>query len=263
MASGRRGDGGYSHAGRRKWRREGAGTIITVSTPITAPRAAKAWRCGSYTRARVDGLDIEGRASSSCRRTATPKGGRPVSDLGPGTTAWVTMGARPSKRPTRPAAIPYVKQLVDAGYRRCRHRTTRDSGTPRVHTYLVGESEGRGRARRRRAARGLSGSGRVTRARSRASQGGSRGSPGGASCVVYSPELDVLRFAAGAPAAGREANPSARRSINGARATSPWHPGLPRRVPRRRSRGAVGPTRRRSRSRDTQCSSEVMTSFRE
>ncbi len=135
------------------------GTLIR-STPITAPSGAKAWKVLYHSRS-VDGRDIAVSGVVVVPTSATPKGGRPVVTWAHGTTGLGDQCA-PSKAADAASAVPYVKQLVDAGYV-VAATDYEGLGTPGVHPYLVGESEGRSVLDAARAARALSGSGAADR----------------------------------------------------------------------------------------------------
>ena len=95
------------------------GTLIR-STPITAPSGAKAWKVLYHSRS-VDGRDIAVSGVVVVPTGAAPKGGRPLVTWAHGTTGLGDQCA-PSKAADAASALPWVKQLVDAGVRRRRHR---------------------------------------------------------------------------------------------------------------------------------------------
>jgi dienelactone hydrolase len=177
------------------------GTIIR-SAPIAAPPGAKAWRVLYHSRS-VDGRDIAVSGTVVVPTSAAPKGGRPVVTWAHGTTGLADACA-PSKNPAAASAVPYVKQLVDAGYV-VAATDYEGLGTPGVHPYLVGESEGRSVLDAARAARALSGSGANDRVLVAGhSQGGQSALFAGELASSYAPELDVLGVVAAAPAADVE-----------------------------------------------------------
>ncbi|HEY3673905.1 MAG TPA: lipase family protein [Acidimicrobiia bacterium] len=194
-------DGGDFYTPPANMPKKAPGTIIR-STPITAPLGAKAWKVLYHSRA-VDGRDIAVSGVVVVPTSAAPKGGRPVVTWAHGTTGMGDQCA-PSKQADAASAIPYVKQLVDAGY----VVTATDYeglGTPGVHPYLVGESEGRSVLDAARAARALSGPGAGDRVLVAGhSQGGQSALFAGELASSYSPELDVLGVVAAAPAADVE-----------------------------------------------------------
>jgi dienelactone hydrolase len=177
------------------------GTIIR-SAPITAPSGAKAWKVLYHSRS-VDGRDIAESGMVVVPTGAAPKDGRPVVTWAHGTTGLADQCA-PSKSSDATTLLPYVKQLVDAGY--VVVATDYEGlGTPGVHPYLVGESEGRGVLDAARAARALGGSGASNRVLVAGhSQGGQAALFAGELAKSYAPELDVLGVAAAAPAADVE-----------------------------------------------------------
>ena len=131
-----------------------AGAIIR-STPIAdAPRGARAWKILYHSRA-VDGRDI---AVSGVVITPTgkaPRGGRVVVSWAHGATGLADISA-PSKQPDvasgtsgagigepQPRAlVPMVQTFLDAGYV-IAATDYEGLGTPGLHPFLVGESEGR------------------------------------------------------------------------------------------------------------------------
>ncbi len=177
------------------------GTIIR-SQPITAPTGAKAWRVLYHSRS-VGGDDIAVSGVVVAPTGAAPKGGRTVVTWAHGTAGLADQCA-PSKSTDAAAAIPFVDDLVQAGY----VVTATDYeglGTPGVHPYLVGESEGRSVLDAARAAKDLD----ATRANDDVlvaghSQGGQSALFAGELAASYAPELQVLGVAAAAPAADVE-----------------------------------------------------------
>ena len=115
--------------------------MIIRSTPITAPSGAKAWKVLYHSRS-VDGHDIAVSGVVVVPTGAAPKGGRPVVTWAHGTTGLGRPVRAVEARRRWRATVPFVKQLVDAGY--VVVATDYEGlGTPGVHPYLVGESEGR------------------------------------------------------------------------------------------------------------------------
>jgi pimeloyl-ACP methyl ester carboxylesterase len=178
-----------------------AGTIIR-SEPIDAPAGAKAWKILYHSRS-VDGRDIAVSGVVVAPDGVAPKGGRTVVTWAHGTSGLADQCA-PSKAATAATSIPFVGRLLDAGD--VVVATDYEGlGTPGVHPYLVGESEGRGVLDAARAARAL----RATGANRRVlvaghSQGGQAALFAGELAASYAPELDVLGVAAAAPAADVE-----------------------------------------------------------
>ena len=237
------------------------GTLIR-STPITAPSGAKAWKVLYHSRS-VDGRDIAVSGVVVVPTSAAPKGGRPVATWAHGTTGLADQCA-PSKAADAADAVPYVKQLIDAGYV-VAATDYEGLGTPGVHPYLVGESEGRNVLDAARAARGaLSGSGAADRVLIAGhSQGGQSALFAGELASSYAPELDVLGVAAAAPAADVEHILPLAANINGAAGylamgIQGFHAAYPEADP-----AAVlsADAEAKSDAATTQCSDEVMQAF--
>ncbi len=161
---------------------------------------------GAVPLAAVDGRDIAVSGVVVVPTSATPKAGRPVVTWAHGTTGMGDQCA-PLKQADAASAIPYVKQLVDAGYV-VAATDYEGLGTPGVHPYLVGESEGRSVLDVARAARGLNGSGASDRVLVAGhSQGGQSALFAGELAASYSPELDMLGVAVGVRPGRRRAVP--------------------------------------------------------
>jgi pimeloyl-ACP methyl ester carboxylesterase len=177
------------------------GTIIR-SEAISAPAGAKAWRILYHSRS-VDGRDIAVSGVVVAPSGAAPKGGRTVVTWAHGTTGLADQCA-PSKAADAASEIPYVGPLVDDGY--VVVATDYEGlGTPGVHPYLVGESEGRSvldAARAAKAFRAAGGDNDVLVAGH--SQGGQAALFAGELASSYAPDLHVLGVAAAAPAADVE-----------------------------------------------------------
>jgi alpha-beta hydrolase superfamily lysophospholipase len=171
------------------------GDVIRAA-PIDAPPGARAWRVLSHTRA----LTGEERALSSiviAPDGPAPKRGRVVVSWAHGTTGLADQCA-PSKDPDAAKNIPWVADLVAAGYVVVA-TDYQGLGTPGVHPYLVGESEGRAVLDAARAARRLpTGAGRRVLVFGH-SQGGHAALFAGEIAHEYAPELRVLGVAPGAP----------------------------------------------------------------
>jgi pimeloyl-ACP methyl ester carboxylesterase len=175
---------------------------IVRSQPISAPAGAKAWRVLYHSRT-VDGRDVAVSGVVVVPTTSAPKGGRTVVTWAHGTTGLADTCA-PSKDPAVAGDLPYVKPLLDAGYA-VAATDYEGLGTPGVHPYLVGESEGRSVLDAARAARALdaSGAGHDVLVAGH-SQGGQSALFAGELAKSYAPELDVLGVVAVAPAADVE-----------------------------------------------------------
>jgi alpha-beta hydrolase superfamily lysophospholipase len=169
---------------------------VIRATPIAAPSGARAWRVLSHTEA----LTGEERALSSiviAPDGAAPRRGRTIVSWAHGTTGLADQCA-PSKDPNAARSIPWVDDLLAAGYV-VAATDYQGLGTPGVHPYLVGESEGRAVLDAARAARQLpTGAGRRVLLAGH-SQGGHAALFAGEIARDYAPELRVLGVAPGAP----------------------------------------------------------------
>jgi alpha-beta hydrolase superfamily lysophospholipase len=177
------------------------GTIIR-SVPIAAPAGAKAWKVLYHSRS-VDGRYVAVSGVVVAPTGAAPEGGRTVVTWAHGTTGLADQCA-PSKSANAAKALPYVDDMVKAGYV-VAATDYEGLGTPGVHPYLVGESEGRGVLDAARAAKDLA----ATDAGDHVlvlghSQGGQSALFAGELASSYAPELEVLGVVAAAPAADVE-----------------------------------------------------------
>jgi len=174
------------------------GTIIR-SESIPAPAGAKAWRV-LYHSETVAGRDIAVSGVIVAPTGTAPKGGRPVVTWAHGTTGLADTCA-PSKIKGFASKLPYVADMVDAGYV-VAATDYEGLGTPGLHPYLVGESEGRGVLDAARAARALdqTGAGKDVLVFGH-SQGGHAALFAGELAAQYAPEQRLLGVAAAAPAA--------------------------------------------------------------
>lgn len=171
-------------------------------TPIAAPAGARAWRV-TYRSEAVDGRAVTVSGVVVAPEGAAPKGGRTVVTWAHGTTG-VADRCAPSRAAGAASALPYVQDLLDAGYV-VAATDYEGLGTPGVHPYLVGQSEGRSvldAARVATAIRPAHASDRVLVAGH--SQGGGAALFAGELAPSYAPELDLLGVAAAAPAADVE-----------------------------------------------------------
>jgi alpha-beta hydrolase superfamily lysophospholipase len=163
---------------------------------ITAPPGAHAWRVLSHTRA----LTGEERALSSvviAPDGPAPKRGRVVVSWAHGTTGLADQCA-PSKDPNAAVNVPWVDELLARGYV-VAATDYQGLGTPGLHPYLVGESEGRAVLDAARAARQLpTGAGKRVLLAGH-SQGGHAALFAGEIAHDYAPELRILGVASGAP----------------------------------------------------------------
>jgi alpha-beta hydrolase superfamily lysophospholipase len=174
------------------------GSLIRAAR-IEAPDGANAWRVLYHSTA-VDGRDIAVSGVVVAPTGRAPKRGRPIVSWAHGTTGIADQCA-PSKRATIATELPYIDDFVDAGYV-VAATDYEGLGTPGVHPYLVGESEGRGVLDVARAARRLdgTGAGRDLLVFGH-SQGGHAALFAGELAGSYSPELRLGGVVAAAPAA--------------------------------------------------------------
>jgi pimeloyl-ACP methyl ester carboxylesterase len=188
-----------------------AGTIIR-SMPIGgAPAGARAWKILYHSRA-VDGRDIAVSGVVIAPTGAAPRGGRVVVTWAHGTSGMADLCA-PSKQSdiasgaastSGPAGfgarMPMVQTFLDAGYV-VAATDYEGIGTPGLHPFLVGESEGRSVLDAARAAHGLKAAAAANRVLVFGhSQGGHAALFAGEIAASYAPELRMLGVAAGAPA---------------------------------------------------------------
>lgn len=164
---------------------------------VDAPADAKAWKV-LYHSESLDGEDIAVSGLVVAPDGPVPEGGRPVVTWAHGTRGLADACA-PSKEPTVDEAIPGLSQMLDAGY--VAVATDYEGlGTPGVHPFLVGESEGRGVLDVARAVTDLDDAGASDQvAIWGMSQGGHAALFAGQIAPDYAPELDVVGVAAGAP----------------------------------------------------------------
>ena len=194
---------------------------------------------------------------------AAPKAGRPVVSWAHGTTG-IGDQCAPSKSADAATAIPFVKQLVDAGYV-VAATDYEGLGTPGVHPYLVGESEGRGvlDAARARHARSNASDASAQVLIAGHSQGGQAALFAGELASSYAPDLDVLGVAAAAPAADVENILPLAASINGgagylAMGIQGFHAAYPEDDPA----AVLSPdAAAKSEAATTQCGNEVIEAF--
>jgi alpha-beta hydrolase superfamily lysophospholipase len=177
------------------------GSLIRAAS-IDAPDGAKAWRV-LYHSTTVDGRDIAVSGVVVAPEGPPPKGGRPVLSWAHGTTG-IADACAPSMDPEVASRLPFVEDFLDAGYV-IAATDYEGLGTPGVHPYLVGESEGRGVLDAARAARRLDGTGAGRELLVFGhSQGGHAALFAGELKADYAPELRLRGVVAGAPAANVE-----------------------------------------------------------
>ena len=217
---------------------------------------------GAVPLAAVDGRDIAVSGVVVVPTGAAAKGSRPVVTWAHGTRAWATSARRRSRADVA-ATLPFVKQLVDAGYV-VAATDYEGLGTPGVHPYLVGESEGR-TCSTSRAPRSTIEQLRCERPVlvGGHSQGGQSALFAGELAKSYAPELDVLGVAAAAPAADVEHILPLAGSISGgagylAMGIQGFHAAYPEADPA----AVLSPdAQAKSEAATTQCSDEVMDAF--
>jgi len=173
------------------------GTVISAE-PMAAPAGSEAWRIVYHSR-NLTGDDIAVSGFVVAPSGPAPKRGRPVVAWAHGTTGLADACA-PSRAPDAVARDPSADDLLAAGYV-VAATDYAGLGTPGVHPYLVGESEGRAVLDAVRAARTLPvGAGRRVAVLGH-SQGGHAALFAGEIAKQYAPELSVRGVAAGAPVA--------------------------------------------------------------
>jgi pimeloyl-ACP methyl ester carboxylesterase len=171
------------------------GALIRAE-PIDAPVGARAWRVLSHTKS-LTGEDAALSGVVIAPEGPTPKGGRPIVAWAHGTTG-LADGCAPSKTADVASRLPWVRELLAAGYV-VAATDYQGLGTPGVHPYLVGESEGRSVLDTARVARRLpTGAGKRVVVAGH-SQGGHAALFAGEIAANYAPELKLLGVAAGAP----------------------------------------------------------------
>lgn len=185
------------YAGPSPLPRQKAGTLIW-SAPIDAPAGARAWKVLYHSRS-LQNRDIVVSGVVVVPDGTKPAAGRPVLTWAHGTTGTADKCA-PSKSASVAKELPDIDAFVRAGY----VVTATDYeglGTPGLHPYLVGASEGRGVLDIVRAAGQLSGAGISDDVVIFGhSQGGHAALWAGQIAPEYAPELHVQGVVAAAPA---------------------------------------------------------------
>lgn len=174
------------------------GTVIR-SEPFPAVRGARAWKILYHSRA-LDGRDIVVSGVVVAPTGRVPAGGRPVVAWAHGTHG-IADRCAPSRIRTWVRYMPGIREMVDNGYV-VAATDYEGLGTPGVHPYLMGDSEGRGVLDAVRAAQNM----KDTHANNTTfvfghSQGGQAALFAGEIAPTYAPELDLRGVAAVAPAA--------------------------------------------------------------
>jgi pimeloyl-ACP methyl ester carboxylesterase len=176
------------------------GTIITKQA-MSAPTGSHAWRVLYHSRS-VSGRDIAVSGVVVVPDGPAPSGGRTVVTWAHGTYGIADRCAPSKSAQVTAAGIPDVEALARAGYVVV-GTDYEGLGTPGVHPFLVGQSEGRGVLDAARVAHRL----RVASDQVLIfghSQGGQAALFAGELAASYAPELHVLGVVASAPAANVE-----------------------------------------------------------
>ncbi|HEX9505729.1 MAG TPA: lipase family protein [Acidimicrobiia bacterium] len=167
--------------------------------PFRAIPGARAWKVLYHSRA-VDGRDIAVSGVVVAPTGTPPAGGRPVISWAHGTHGIADQCA-PSRTARMVSLLPAIHEFITRGY--VVVATDYEGlGTPGVHPYLVGDSEGRGVLDIVRAARHIRQADAGTRTIIYGhSQGGQAALFAGEIADSYAPDLHVLGVVAGAPVA--------------------------------------------------------------
>ncbi len=175
----------------------GAPGDLIWAEEIEALPEARAWRV-LYHSESLDGEDIAVSGVVVAPDEPAPEDGRPVVTWAHGTTG-IADACAPSKHESVADVVPSLRELLDAGY----VVATTDYeglGTPGVHPFLVGVSEGRGVLDAARAAASIEDTGASNRVAVWGhSQGGHAALFAGQIAPEYAPDLDLVGVAAGAP----------------------------------------------------------------
>lgn len=174
------------------------GDVIRSQPLAGAPAGSRAWRV-LYRSVGIDGKPIAVSGIVVSPTGAVPKGGRPIVSWAHPTTGVVDACA-PSTLPDVFGLIPGLDALLAAGDV-VAATDYEGLGTPGVHPYLVGASEGRSVLDAARAARHLKRTGAGNKLLLWGhSQGGQASLFAGQMAPTYAPELDLVATAAAAPA---------------------------------------------------------------
>jgi Secretory lipase len=177
---------------------KGAPGDVIRSQAIDAPPLAKAWRVLYHSRA-VDGSDVAV-SGVVVAPAAAATSDRPVLSYAHETTG-IADACAPSKPANAATELPDVKKMIAAGYVEAA-TDYQGLGTPGVHPYLVGVSEGRSVLDIARAARQLGDTGAGKKvALYGYSQGGHAALFAGQIASSYAPDLDIVSVGATAPVA--------------------------------------------------------------
>lgn len=177
---------------------EGPGDLVALAPRSTpdVPTGARAWDV-LYRSEGVDGEAVAVSGVVYAPNAPAPSDGRPVVSWGHG-----TVGVADVCAPSRTGGgVPGLAQLLEAGYV-VAATDYEGLGTPGVHPYLVGRSEGRSVLDAARAAGRIEGAGAGSDVVAFGhSQGGHAVLFAGILAPEYAPELNLLGVAASAPAA--------------------------------------------------------------
>lgn len=178
---------------------DGAPGDVIRSEPLDgAPAGAQAWRV-LYLSQGVDGNPTAVSGMVIAPAGPAPAGGRPVLSWAHPTTGVVDSCA-PSTLPLVFTLVAGLERFLDAGYV-VAATDYEGLGTPGVHPYLIGESEGRSVLDAARAARNLSDTGASDQLLLWGhSQGGQASLFAAQLAPSYAPELRLVATAAAAPA---------------------------------------------------------------
>lgn len=176
---------------------EGTPGELIWAEEVDAPADATAWKV-LYHSESIEGDDIAVSGVVVAPDGEAPDGGRPVVTWAHGTVGLADVCA-PSKEGSVTDTVPGLQQMLDAGY--VAVATDYEGlGTPGVHPFLVGESEGRGVLDIARAAQDIPDAGASNAvAIWGMSQGGHAALFAAQIAPEYAPDLDVVGVAAGAP----------------------------------------------------------------
>lgn len=169
---------------------------LIQSVAIDGPAGVDAWRVLYHSQA-IDGSDIAVSGVVAVASGDAPDGDRPVLSWAHGTAGLADVCA-PSRLDSVFDGIPGFQSFIDDGY--VVVATDYEGlGTPGIHPYLVGESEGRGVLDIARAAQAMDVDAGNEVAVFGHSQGGHAALFAGQIQATYAPELNLVGVAAGAP----------------------------------------------------------------
>jgi len=174
------------------------GDVIRSEPLAGAPAGSQAWRV-LYRSVGIDGQPIAVSGFVVAPTAPAPAGGRPILSWAHPTTG-VADDCAPSAIALWPALTAGLEGFLSAGFV-VAATDYEGLGTPGVHPYLIGESEGRGVLDAARAARAIPDSGAGSKLLLWGhSQGGQASLFAGQLASSYAPELSLVGTAAAAPA---------------------------------------------------------------